>query len=234
MIAATMGEVPDSDAPTRVLLVEDDETLRRALEDVLSREAFHVSALADGAAAQEQAETFRPDVAILDIGLPGEISGFDLARWLKGRSDLPVIFLTAADALEDRLRGFDLGADDYLVKPFAVPELIARLKAVLRRAGRLRSPTVEVRDLVVDESTRTVLRAGNELTLTPLEFDLLVVLAKQAGTVFSKRQLLALVWGFSDFDPNLVEVHISALRRKLEEHGPRLIRTARNAGYVLS
>jgi two-component system OmpR family response regulator len=233
MISAAMTESPGAEAPTRVLLVEDDGMVRRALTEVLSRETFRVCAVGDGAEAQNQAETFRPDVAIVDIGLPGSMTGFDVARWLKSRSDLPVIFLTAADALDDRLRGFEIGADDYLVKPFAMSELVARLKAVLRRTGRLVSPTVEVRDLVVDESTRMVLRGENEVTLTPLEFDLLVVLAKQAGTVFSKRQLLALVWGFADFDPNLVEVHVSALRRKLEEHGPRLIHTARNAGYVL-
>ena len=126
-----------------------------------------------------------------------------------------------------------MGADDYLVKPFAISELVARLKAVLRRTGRLVSSTIQVRDVVVDEAARTALRGGRELTLTPLEFDLLVVLAKQPGTVYSKRQLLALVWGFADFDPNLVEVHVSGLRRKLEEFGPRLIHTARNAGYVL-
>jgi DNA-binding response OmpR family regulator len=131
------------------------------------------------------------------------------------------------------LRGFDLGADDYVVKPFAIAELVARVKAVLRRSGRLVSTTIEVRDLVLDETTRTALRAGELVALTPLEFDLLVILAKNPDKVFSKRQLLALVWGFTDFDANLVEVHVSALRRKLEVHGPRMIETARNAGYVL-
>ena len=216
-----------------MLIVEDDTTVRTALAEVLEREDMRVCAVGTAEEAQEQAETFRPDAAILDVGLPGDITGFDVAQFLKSRGDIALIFLTAADALDDRLRGFELGADDYLVKPFAVPELVARLKAVLRRAGRLVSRTIEVRDLVVDETTRVALRGGNELPLTPLEFELLLVMAKHADTVFSKRQLLALVWGFDDFDPNLVEVHVSALRRKLEEHGPRLIHTARNAGYVL-
>jgi DNA-binding response OmpR family regulator len=216
-----------------VLIVEDDSTLRTALVQVLEREELNVRAVADADDARREAETFRPDVAILDVSLEGSESGFDVARWLKGRGDIALMFVTAADALDDRLRGFDLGADDYLVKPFAVPELVARLKAVLRRAGRLVSSTVEVRDLVVDEATRAAIRGGHELSLTPLEFELLLVLAKHPDEVFSKRQLLALVWGFADFDPNLVEVHVSALRRKLEEHGPRLIETARNAGYVL-
>jgi len=216
-----------------VLIVEDDSTLRTALVQVLEREELKVRAVADADEARREAQTFRPDVAILDVSLPGSESGFDVARWLKGRGDIALMFVTAADALDDRLRGFDLGADDYLVKPFAVPELVARVKAVLRRAGRLVSSTVQVRDLVVDEATREAIRGGNELSLTPLEFELLLVLAKHPDEVFSKRQLLALVWGFADFDPNLVEVHVSALRRKLEEHGPRLIDTARNAGYVL-
>jgi DNA-binding response OmpR family regulator len=216
-----------------VLVVEDDSTLRTALVKVLEREELRVCAVGTAADAEAQAEAFRPDVAILDVGLPDGRTGFDVARWLRSRGDIALIFLTAADALDDRLRGFDLGADDYLVKPFAVPELVARLKAVLRRAGRLVSSTIEVRDLVVDEATRLAIRGGSELALTPLEFELLLVLAKNVDTVFSKRQLLALVWGFDDFDPNLVEVHVSALRRKLEEHGPRLIHTARNAGYVL-
>jgi len=216
-----------------VLIVEDDSTLRTALVQVLEREELNVRAVADADEARREAQNFRPDVAILDVSLPGSESGFDVARWLKGRGDIALMFVTAADALEDRLRGFDLGADDYLVKPFAVPELVARIKAVLRRAGRLVSSTVQVRDLVVDEATRVAIRGGRELSLTPLEFELLLVLAKHPDKTFSKRQLLALVWGFADFDPNLVEVHVSALRRKLEEHGPRLIDTARNEGYVL-
>ena len=216
-----------------MLIVEDDSTLRTALVQVLEREELNVRAVADADEARREAQNFRPDVAILDVSLPGSESGFDVARWLKGRGDIALMFVTAADALEDRLRGFDLGADDYLVKPFAVPELVARIKAVLRRAGRLVSSTVQVRDLVVDEATRVAIRGGRELSLTPLEFELLLVLAKHPDKTFSKRQLLALVWGFADFDPNLVEVHVSALRRKLEEHGPRLIDTARNEGYVL-
>ena len=228
-----LTQPPAADGPARVLVVEDDSTVRQALVEVLQREDMRVCAVESAEDAQAQTETFRPDVAILDVGLPGALNGFDAARWLKARGDIALIFLTAADALDDRLRGFDVGADDYLVKPFAVPELVARLKAVLRRSGKLVSSTIEVRDLVIDESTHTVFRSGTELALTPLEFELLLVLAKSPDTVFSKRQLLALVWGFADFDPNLVEVHVSALRRKLEEHGPRVIDTARNAGYVL-
>ena len=235
-IIGTAMDEPHAQQPQgapRVLVVEDDRTLRTALVEVLEREELRVRAVGSGDEAQQEAETFRPDVAILDVGLAGGMNGFEVAQWLRGRGGIAFIFLTAADALDDRLRGFDLGADDYLVKPFAVPELVARLKAVLRRTGRLASRTIEVRDLVIDEATRVAIRAGHEVLLTPLEFDLLLVLAKHPDEVFTKRQLLALVWGFADFDPNLVEVHVSALRRKLEEHGPRLIDTARAAGYVL-
>src|SRR3954454_5930479 len=134
---------PQADGAARVLVVEDDTTVRTVLVEVLKRENLRICAVGTAEEAAAEAETFRPDVAILDVGLPGPQSGFDLARWLKARGDIALIFLTAADALNDRLRGFDLGADDYLVKPFAVPELVARLKAVLRRSGKLVSSTIE-------------------------------------------------------------------------------------------
>jgi two-component system, OmpR family, response regulator len=225
-------EASPLDTP-RILLVEDDRALRETIADLLEREGYRVGRAETADEALAVAATFRPDLAVLDVGLPGERDGFAAAERLRADSSIPILFLTAADELRDRLRGFEIGADDYLVKPFALPELLARLRAILRRAGRLRSSTIEVRDLVVDEAARTVVRGGVELSLTPLEFDILFVLARAPGTTFSKRQLLALVWGFVEFDPNLVEVHVSALRRKLDAHGPRLIETKRNAGYRL-
>jgi len=223
----------DAASAPRVLVVEDDATLRTVMVHACEREGMRVEAVDDVPDALSSADGFRPDLALIDVGLPGPLSGFDLAEQLRAKGGTSLVFVTAADALDDRLRGFELGADDYIVKPFAIAELLARVKAVLRRSGRLVSTTIEVRDLVLDETTRQALRAGVPIALTPLEFDLLVILAKSPGKVFSKRQLLALVWGFTDFDPNLVEVHVSALRRKLEAHGPRMIHTARNAGYVL-
>jgi DNA-binding response OmpR family regulator len=187
----------------------------------------------DGFDLQGAVSTFRPDLVVLDVRLPGASDGFDLAARLRSLAQVPIMFLTAADDLADRLRGFEVGADDYLVKPFAIGELLARIRAVLRRAGRLRSPTYEVCDLVVDEANRVALRGGVELFLTKTEFELLAVLARQPGEVFSKAQLLSLVWGFDGYDQNLVEVHMSALRRKLEAHGGRLIHTERGEGYVL-
>ena len=144
-----------------------------------------------------------------------------------------MLFLTAADAVEDRLRGFEVGGDDYLVKPFAMAELLARIRALLRRTGRETSATRQVRDLMIDEASRTVHRAGVQVDLTGTEFDLLWALARNPGATLSKVQLLSQVWGFDLYEPNLVEVHVSALRRKLEAHGPRVIHTERGRGYVL-
>jgi DNA-binding response OmpR family regulator len=220
-------------APPRVLIVEDDLSLRDALAATLRASGYEVRAASDGRAALRLADEFRPDAAILDVRLPDGPDGFDVATTLRSSSGLPLLFVTAADGLADRLRGFELGADDYLVKPFAMSELLARLRAVLRRTGRLTSATWELRDLVIDESQRVAHRGGTPIELTKTEFDLLAVLVRSPGVVFSKPQLISLVWGFDQFAPNLVEVHISALRRKLEAHGPRLVHTERGEGYVV-
>ena len=219
-------------AAPRLLFVEDDPSLREAVTVTLRSAGFEVRAEADGTELAEAVVAFHPDLAILDVRLPGE-DGFGLAQRLRRLAEIPVVFVTAADALEERLRGFDVGADDYIVKPFAASELLARIRAVLRRSGRLTSPTRQVFDLLVDEVNRTACRGTHELGLTKVEFDLLAVLCRAPGRVFSKTQLLSLVWGFDGYDDNLIEVHISALRRKLEAYGGRLIHTERGAGYVL-
>lgn len=220
-------------APPRVLVLEDDGSLREALEMVLEGAGYDVKTISDGTNVMEVVEVFRPDLAILDVFMPLGPDGFEVGATLRRSLEIPVLFVTAADALEDRLRGFEIGADDYLVKPFAMAELLARARVALRRAGRLSSPTREVCDVVVDEASRVAFRAGTQLDLTPTEFDLLCTLAREPGVLFSKVMLLTLVWGFEEFSPNLVEVHVSALRRKLEALGPRLIHTERGKGYVI-
>ena len=219
--------------PPRVLVVEDDGSLREALAATLRDEGYEVATAQDGLEVDGLAESFRPDIAILDVRLPGDRTGLDVARILRGRSDLPILFLTAADSVDDRLAGFEAGGDDYLTKPFATPELLARVQALLRRADRLVSSVRQLGDLVIDEGARTVHRAAAEIELTKTEFDLLVTLARRPGQVFPKDRLLVLVWDYEHYDHNVVEVHVSALRRKLEAQGPRVVHTVRGVGYVL-
>jgi len=217
----------------RILVVEDDEPIRAALVVALRGEGYEVWPEPDGSSIARTAEEFRPDLAILDVRLPVGPDGYGVARILRGGSDLPVLFVTAADSLDARLAGFDAGGDDYLVKPFSMAELLARVHALLRRAGRLSSQARQVGDLVVDETARTASRAGHAMDLTRTEYNLLAALVSHPGQVLSKMQLLTLVWGFDAYGTNLVEVHMSTLRRKLESHGPRVIHTVRGAGYVL-
>jgi two-component system OmpR family response regulator len=219
-------------APARVLLVEDETAIRDAVTTALTDAGYLVCDQPDGTALRDLTEAFRPDLAILDITLPGP-DGLALARLLRARGDLPILFLTARDGLDDRLEGFAAGADDYLVKPFALAELLARVHALLRRSGVLRSVTTEVGDLVLDESARAAWRAGQPLDLTPTELRLLAYLLARRGRAVSKAELLTQVWGYGSYDPNLVEARISSLRRKLEAEGPRIIHTVHGHGYTV-
>jgi len=219
----------------RLLVVEDDPGLRNVLATGLEAEGFDVLALADGVQIRDVAERFQPSLAVLDVRLPQGPSGLSIAQLLREEDgELPVLFLTAADGLEDRLAGFRVGADDYVVKPVALAELSARVRALLRRSGRHeRGETWRLGDLQVDEAARTVRRSGEPIELTRTEFDLLSVLGRHQGRVLSKAQLLTMVWGFEEYDPNIVEVYVSTLRRKLEAHGGRVIQTVRGVGYSL-
>ncbi len=217
----------------RILFVEDERAIREAITFALEGDGFRVRAEPDGRALAQTVDEFRPDLAILDVMLPGGRDGFALASELRRQSDLPILFLTARDAPPARLRGFHVGGDDYVTKPVFIEELLARVRALLRRAGRLRSPVLEIGDLLLDENAATVSRAGTPIALTATELRLLWYLARNRGRALSKLQILTQVWGYGDYDPNVIEVHISALRRKLEEHGPRLIHTVRGHGYLL-
>ena len=223
----------DPAAAARILIVEDDEALRRLLELTMQSAGYETLALADGTALEEQAVAFGPDLALLDIWLPG-VNGLVLAKRLRELpAPPPILFLTAAATLEERLEGFAAGGSDYLAKPYSTDELLARVAALLRLAGRQQSGVLKVGDMVIDESSRTVVAAGPPLDLTRTEFDLLVALARSPGHVLTKQQLLAQVWGYDAYDVHLVEVHISALRRKLNAQGKPLIQTVRGVGYVV-
>jgi two-component system OmpR family response regulator len=213
----------------RVLVVEDAEAIRVGVLHGLADAGFGVAGRPDGRDLERDLATFRPDLVVLDVMLPGR-DGFALLEVVRRHSAAGVLVLTARDGIDDRLRGLHGGADDYLVKPFVLAELVARVTAVLRRLGR--SPArVQIGDLMLDSAAGSVRRAGLEIELTATERRLLEHLATHRDQVLSKVQLLTAVWGYEDFDPNLVEVHISALRRKLGE--PRLLHTVRGIGYVL-
>jgi len=219
--------------PARILIVEDDQSLRDLLTAALQREGWEVRAVSDAHAGEQAVEQFQPDVAILDIQLGDGPDGLTLAKRIRQKSDVPFVFLTDRTGVEDRLAGFESGADDYLAKPFILAELLARLRVVLRRRGRIgAAQVVEIDALRIDESGRRAFVADELVDLTRIEFELLANLAGQIGRVASKTDLLSRVWGFEGYDQNLVEVHISSLRRKLGEAG-RLIQTVRGVGYVL-
>lgn len=214
-----------------MLVVEDSDAIRISVLSAL-RDAGHVvEGARDGSTIERDLDSFRPDLVVLDVMLPGR-DGFALLDVVRRRTDAGVVMLTARDEVSDRLRGLQAGADDYVIKPFVLPELVARVAAVLRRMGRAPS-TVEVADLVLDADAGIAMRAGTALELTATELRLLRYLAAQRGRVVSKTQILTAVWGYDAYDPNLVEVHVSALRRKLEAHGPRLLHTVRGLGYLL-
>jgi two-component system, OmpR family, response regulator MprA len=218
----------------RVLVVEDDEEIAQVLQRSLRLEGYEVRVAADGEAALDQSAAFNPDLVILDLGLP-KLDGMEVARRLRSADDVPILMLTARDALESRVEGLDAGADDYLVKPFERQELLARLRALLRRRPPRGSGSVIVGDLALNPDTHEVSRGGRDIDLTQREFELLEYLMRNERIVVPRQRLLEEVWGYDPFaTTNTIEVFVSNLRRKLESGGEaRLLHTIRGAGYVL-
>jgi DNA-binding response OmpR family regulator len=218
----------------RVLVVEDDEEIAQALQRSLRMEGYDVRIAGDGVAALDDAHAFLPDLVVLDLGLP-RLDGIDVAKRLREDDDVPILMLTARDALEARVDGLDAGADDYLVKPFERQELLARLRALLRRRPPRGSAPLVVGDLQLNPDTHEVERGERRIELTQREFELLEYLMRNERIVISRQRLLDEVWGYDPFSTtNTIEVFVSNLRRKLEAGGePRLLHTIRGAGYVL-
>jgi DNA-binding response OmpR family regulator len=228
-----------STSPLLVLLVEDDLRLASLTKEYLEGHGVAVVHVADGRRGQEEALTGRYDAVLLDLMLPGK-DGLEVCRELRARSDVPVVVLTARGEEADRVMGLELGADDYLAKPFSPRELLARIRAVVRRAKGRAGPArelVRVGSLVVDPAARRVTLGGREVALTAYEFALLDALARRAGRVLSREQLMELARGSAEeaFDRS-IDVHVSRLRQKLgdDPKRPRLIKTVRGAGYVLA
>jgi len=220
----------------RVLVVDDEPNIVDVISMALRYEGFEVDSAATGAEALAKVRDARPHVMLLDVMLP-DMEGFDVARRLGAEhARVPIIFLTARDATEDRVRGLTVGGDDYVTKPFSLEELLARVRALLRRAngGEAESPVLTFADVELDDDAHEVTRDGRLVELTPTEYRLLRYLMLNPRRVLSRQQLLEHVWDY-DFggDARVLETYVSYLRRKLDEHGPPLIHTVRGVGYVL-
>ena len=227
--------------PPRVLVVEDDEAIAQVLQRSLRMEGYDVKIADDGVVALDLAHAFLPDLVILDLGLP-RMDGIEVAKTMRETDDVPILVLTARDAVESRVEGLDAGADDYLVKPFERQELLARLRALLRRHPPRGQAALVVGDLKLNPDTHEVARGSSAdgaenraIDLTQREFELLEYLMRNERIVISRQRLLDEVWGYDPFSmTNTIEVFVSNLRRKLEAGGePRLLHTIRGAGYVL-
>lgn len=226
----------DRTTKPNVLVVDDDRKITGLLQRALTYEGYDVAVANDGREGLTAAAEQPPDLVVLDLMLPG-LDGMEVCRRLRSGGDVPILMLTAKDAVADRVAGLDVGADDYLVKPFALEELLARVKALLRRrqAGQASGDVLKYSDLALNTSTRQATRGSRTINLTTTEYELLALFLRRPGQVLTREMLMDRIWGY-DFDgeSNVLEVYVRYLRKKLEEKGERrLIQTVRGAGYVL-
>ncbi|MEO0024941.1 MAG: hypothetical protein RL196_1382 [Actinomycetota bacterium] len=218
----------------RILVVDDEVGLATEISVALRAAGYMTRVEHNGADALKTILEAKPDLVLLDIMLPG-MNGFDVGAAAIAKLGVPIIFMTARDAAEDKMRGLTIGADDYVTKPILMGELLLRVRAVLRRTGVMIAP-LSIGELLINEDEASVTYAGEEIKLTNTEYRLLGELARARGRVLSKNYLLTQVWGYDAFDPNLVEVHMSSLRKKLEHAGcdaNELIKTKRGLGYMI-
>jgi two-component system, OmpR family, response regulator len=219
--------------PIRILVVDANSKDRDVLAHALRGVGYHTTGCATGAEAVRLAPILLPDLLMLEMTQGGRLVGPELARRLQTRRDQLLFFVTHDGRVDHRLAAFDVGADDYVVKPYVMDEVLARIRALLRRSGRATSLVTQVGDLIVDEPGHRATFGQVAIDLGPTDFALLAVLARHAGQVLSKARLLELVWGYDTIDENLVEVHVSILRRRLGQPAAALIQTVRGVGYVL-
>ena len=216
----------------RILVIDDDPKITAMLQRTLTYEGYRVEVANDGVTGLALAKNNPPELLILDIMLPG-LDGWEICQRFRRENFIPVLILSARDEVESKVKGLKLGADDYLAKPFALEELLARVQALLRR-HTVSQRMIQFSDLKIDFDTREVYRAGQRISLTSREYELLTLLMEHPNIVLTKDVILDRIWGW-DYTggPNVVEVYITMLRQKIENHGPRLIQTIRGAGYVL-
>jgi two-component system response regulator MprA len=230
----TVPKYTSGEMGANILVVDDDPKITQLLKRALSLEGYSVQTASSGAAGLEEVRVQEPDLVILDVLMPG-IDGIEVCRRIRSAGDTPVLLLTAKDEVADRVKGLDSGADDYLVKPFALEELLARIRVLLRRHEAVVGETLRFADISLDTGSRSARRGVREIPLSTTEFELLHYFLRNPRRVLSREAILRAVWG-DEFDhpTNVVDVYVGYLRTKLEsEGGPRLLQTVRGAGYVL-